>query len=296
MIYYSPKYIEPLFRPPSEGLSMIFQVTIGCSWNRCTFCEMYTSKKYYKRHNADIIEEINKASEFYPQVTKVFLADGDALSLGTKDLLQILQALAQYFPRLRRVSSYVLPRNIAAKSDLELADLAKAGLGLVYLGIESGDDEILQRVKKGETQKSTILALQRLKKAGIKSSVMILNGLGGSTFSSQHAKNSAYVVNETQPEFLSTLVVSFPMGDTRFTKNFGTDFIPLNQKQLFQEMRLFLEHLHLKQTVFRSDHASNYLALKGNLDKDKEKLLALLDKAIWEPETVQLRPEWMRSL
>jgi len=291
-------YIEPVFRPPSEARSLILQVTNGCSWNRCTFCEMYTQpqKKFRARRPEDVRGDIEKAAAALPDVRRVFLADGDAMVLPTRRLLEILGQLRAAFPNLQRVSSYCLPRNLAKKSVEELVQLQEAGLQLLYVGMESGDDEVLARVNKGETWESTRSALVKIREAGMTSSVMVLNGLGGQTLSRQHAINTATLCNETQPEYLSTLVVSFPQGEERFREGFGDDFVPLTQQGLFEEIRLFLEHLELQKTVFRSDHASNYLVLKGTLGRDKQKLLDQVNLAITSPGAVPLRPEWMRGL
>src|SRR5690606_27478177 len=188
------------------------------------------------------------------------------------------------------------PRNLARKSVEELAELREAGLGILYVGMESGDDEVLRRVNKGESYESTRSALEKIGQAGLTSSVMVLNGLGGMTLSRQHAVNTARLCNETQPDYLSTLVVSFPQGEARFRAGFGDDFEPLTQPGLFEEIRLFLEHLELEKTVFRSDHASNYLVLKGVLGRDKTRLLQEVNLALTSPGAVPLRPEWMRGL
>nr|WP_322940282.1 radical SAM protein [Pseudomonas sp. s4] len=289
-------YIEPVFRPPSEAQSLILPVTNGCSWNQCTFCEMYTApqKKFRARDEALVLEEIRRAGEQLI-VNRVFLADGDALVLPTRRLLTILQAIREYMPEVRRVSSYCLPRNLRKKSVGELKELADAGLKMAYVGCESGDDEVLARVNKGETFDSSLSALDKLGQAGITRSVMILNGLGGQALSTQHADNSARLMNEAQPEYLSTLVVSFPMGEARFRQQFA-DYQPLTQLQLFTEIERLLQGLELQQTVFRSDHASNYLVLKGNLGRDKARLLAQVRSAIERPQQANLRQEWQRGL
>ena len=290
------EYIEPVFRPPSEARSLILPVTNGCSWNNCTFCEMYTApqKKFAVRDEKQVLDEIQRVAE-QRIVQRVFLADGDAMALSTRRLLAILQAIAKHLPTVNRVTSYCLPSNLKNKSVSELQELADAGLKMVYVGAESGDDEVLHQVNKGETYASTLSALNKLGDAGIKRSVMILNGLGGRSLSEQHADQSAALMNETQPEFLSTLVVSFPMGDARFKQRFA-EFEPLDQQGLFIELQRLIGQLELEKTVFRSDHASNYLPLKGNLGADKQRFLAQLQQAIEQPETMPLRQEWQRGL
>ncbi|GGE39083.1 radical SAM protein [Halopseudomonas oceani] len=289
-------YIEPVFRPPSEAHSLILPVTNGCSWNKCTFCEMYTApqKKFRARDEAEVLDEIRRVGERYI-VQRIFLADGDAMVLPTHRLLRILEAIAEHIPSVERVTSYCLPRNLKRKSVEELKELREAGLAMLYVGAESGDDEVLERVNKGETAASTADALIKAGDAGLKRSVMILNGLGGASLSAQHALNSAKLLNETQPEFVSTLVVSFPQGMARFQQRYP-DFVELNQQQLFRELREFVAALTLDNSTFRSDHASNALVLKGELGRDKERLLAQIDQAISRPEQAGLRPEWMRGL
>nr|WP_298109466.1 radical SAM protein [uncultured Pseudomonas sp.] len=289
-------YIEPVFRPPSEAHSLILPVTNGCSWNHCTFCEMYTQeqKKFRARDEVQVLEEIRRAGERMI-VQRVFLADGDALVLPTRRLLAILGAIREFMPEVERVSSYCLPRNLRKKSIDELKELADAGLRMAYVGCESGDDEVLARVNKGETFESSLSALDKLGQAGISRSVMILNGLGGAALSAQHADNSARLMNEAQPEFLSTLVVSFPQGEARFRQGFS-DYQALTQQQLFVEVERLLQGLELRDTVFRSDHASNYLVLKGNLGADKARLLAQVREAIERPQGAGLRQEWQRGL
>ncbi len=289
-------YDEPLFRPPSEAYSLIFQVTLGCSWNRCAFCEMYTSKKFSVKKETDVFKEIEAFREYSSDIRKVFLADGNAFVLSFERLSRILDKLHESFPKLNRVSAYALPKDILSKSDKELKTLSDKGLKLLYVGIESGDDELLQRIHKGETFESSSEALIKARKAGIKLSVMILNGLGGKKYSEQHAINSAKVVNATQPEYLSTLVLSFPYGMDHFKKRFEGEFKELSKTELILEMGNFINHLQLESTIFRSDHASNYLILKGILNRDKGELLRRISQVLQDPSHANLRPEWMRGL
>ena len=292
------RYVEPVFRPPSEAESLILPVTDGCSWNECTFCEMYTApqKKFRARDEAEVLESIRLTGERYgDQVRRVFLADGDATVLPTRRLLTILAAIRTHLPAVRRISSYCLPRNLRKKSQAEVDELAAAGLSMVYIGAESGDDQVLAAVHKGETFETTREALDKLGAAGITRSVMILNGLGGKVYSRQHAENSARLANATQPEYLATLVVSFPLGEQRFRSGFP-EWEPLSQHELFVETEQFLSALELKRTVFRSDHASNWLVLKGTLGADKARLLAQVRQAIENPEQAHLRPAWARGL
>jgi radical SAM superfamily enzyme YgiQ (UPF0313 family) len=291
-------YIEPLFRPPSEANSLILQVTNGCSWNRCTFCEMYTQpqKRFRPKAQQDIEQELAALARVGVAPRRIFLADGDAMTLSFRRLKLILETIRRILPATQRVSSYCLPRNLKNKTVEQLQELRALGLELFYVGCESGDDLVLERVSKGETFDSSLAALTKIKAAGAKSSVMILNGLGGQRYSEQHAVNSARLMSAAQPEYLSTLVVSFPLGEERYQAGFGGKYEPLDQPGLFREMLLLLENLELENTIFRSDHASNYLILKGTLNRDKPRLLQTVHAALERPGTVPLRPEWARGL
>jgi radical SAM superfamily enzyme YgiQ (UPF0313 family) len=258
---------------------------------------MYTAaqKKFRVRENNEVIDSIRRTAEMYGEnIRRVFLADGDALVLPTRRLLPILEAIRTYMPAVHRVSSYCRPANLGKKQQSEIDELAAAGLTMVYVGAESGDDQVLAAVKKGETFDTTRECLDKLGTAGITRSVMVLNGLGGKIWSEQHAVNSARLANMTQPEFLATLTVSFPTGEERFRAGFPA-WEPLSQHELFVEMEQLLSHLELKRTVFRSDHASNWLILKGTLGADMQRLLAEVRQAIEAPQEVSLRPAWARG-
>jgi len=292
------RYVDPVYRPPSEADSLILPVTDGCSWNRCTFCEMYTApqKKFRARDEAETLDAIRRCGQqLGGEVRRIFLADGDALVLPTRRLLGVLRAIREHLPAVHRVSSYCLPRNLRRKSVAELRELADAGLALAYVGAESGDDDVLAKASMGETYASTLDALIKLGEAGIRRSVMILNGLGGEALWQQHADNSARLANAAQPEYLATLVVSFPLGEERFRAGFP-DWRPLTIPGLLGEIERFLSGLELRRTVFRSDHASNWLVLKGTLGADKERLLGEVRAALAHPESAPLRPAWARGL
>ncbi|MGB0806621.1 MAG: radical SAM protein [Salibacteraceae bacterium] len=290
MYSFPIQYHEPLFRPPSEGNSLIFQITLGCSWNKCAFCEMYTSKSFKARKEEDVFEEIETFVPYASQITKVFLADGDPLVLSTPRLIRILEKLNQTFPNLRRISTYASPSNLSRKSMEDLILLRENGLSLLYVGIESGDSEVLEAIQKGETYQTTIEGLNKSKEAGMDASVMIINGVGGIHLTKQHAINSAKVLNATQPKFASTLVLTAHKGLEHYQNRYQGEFIELTNAQLFQEMKLFMEHLELEHTIFRSDHASNRLVLKGTLGKDKERFLQQINEAIYNPKGDSIRP------
>ena len=276
------QYIEPLFRPPSEARSLIFQVTNGCSWNRCSYCEMYTDpqKKFRARPESEVLAEIRNCAAQGLTPRRVFLADGDALVLPMRRLRNILEEIRISLPTVKRVSSYCLPANLKRKSDDDLAELEALGLKIIYMGAESGDDEVLQKIDKGETHATTAEALLRARAAGIKTSVMILNGLGGRALSRQHAMASARLANETQPDYLATLVLTFYKGRERFETGFDNRFEELDTVGLCEEMKTFIGALELESTIFRSDHVSNHMVLKGVLGKDKARLLQQIDQSI----------------
>lgn len=296
MNYFQIEYDEPLFRPPSEANSLILQVTFGCSWNKCSFCEMYTSKIFRPKEEEKVLREINAVARLQPDIRKVFLADGNPMALSTKRLLKILLAVKEAFPKVRSVSTYSLPSNLISKSAEELKELKEAGLKLVYVGIESGDDEVLTMINKGETFASTAEGLLKAKEAGIKLSVIILNGVAGKNYSKQHAINSARLLNLIQPEFASVLVLSFPFGIERYQQKFNGEYVPMTIPELLQEMKEFISHTELGSTIFRSNHASNYLLLSGILGRDKLQFLEHLHFAISNPKIAGLRAEWQRGL
>jgi radical SAM superfamily enzyme YgiQ (UPF0313 family) len=290
------KYDEPLFRPPAEAASLIFQITYGCSWNRCAFCEMYTTKHFSVRKEEEVIREIELTASAFPETRRIFLADGNPMVLSASKLMRILDAIKKHFPKANRISTYALPGDITAKTIEELATLKNAGLKTLYVGIESGDDEVLKSNNKSETFNSTVDGLLKAKSAGIKLSVMILNGLGGLSYSQQHAENTARLMNIVQPEFLSSLVLSFPFGKDHFKKRFQGEYIDMTIAELLSEMKMFIGKTELHSTIFRSDHASNYLALNGVLNRDKPELMENLTRAINDPGKAGLRSEWMRGL
>jgi radical SAM superfamily enzyme YgiQ (UPF0313 family) len=259
---------------------------------------MYTQphKQFQLKPQTVIDAELQALAASGMAVRRIFLADGDAMTLSFRRLQDILVSIKKHFPDVQRIASYCLPRNLLHKTVAELATLRELGLSLYYVGCESGDDTVLARVSKGETYESSLAALLKIRAAGSKSSVMILNGLGGSRYSHQHAIQSARLMNAVQPDYLSTLVVSFPLGINRFQEGFAGEFEPLNQPGLFREMHTLLSELELTQTIFRSDHASNYLVLRGTLGKDKPRLLDLVATALDKPGAVPLRQEWQRGL
>ena len=292
-------YVEPVFRPPSEARSLILQVTNGCSWNRCTFCEMYSDpqKKFRVKNHQQIEQDLQLVARHGHPVRRIFLADGDAMTLSFTRIKSILETVYKYLPDVQRISSYCLPRNLKNKSVEELAELKQLGLSLLYVGCESGDDTVLKKVSKGENYQSSLQALLKIRDSGMLASVMILNGLGGKKYSEQHAINSAKLVTEAQPRYLSTLVASFhKRGVQRFQEGYNGEFELLKQPELFREMEILLSELKLDSTIFRSDHASNYLVLKGVLNRDRDRLLKTVRTALNKPGAIPLRQESQRGL
>lgn len=259
---------------------------------------MYTApqKRFQPQDLSAIETQLQQIVEAGYPVFRVFLADGDAMTLSVRRLNEILDLLNRWLPHKPRVSAYCLPRNLRNKSVDELRELREKGLSLLYVGCETGDNELLTLISKGESFDSSLDALQKMHEAGIKSSVMVLNGLGGPALSERHALESARLMNAAQPHYLSTLVVELPKGTQRFNANFDGDWRKLGKLELFREMETFLTALALKNTIFRSDHASNYLVLKGVLGKDKEALLNIVRTAINQPGRIPLREEWQRGL
>ncbi len=259
---------------------------------------MYTQpqKRFQPQDLSAIEAQLRQIVEAGYPVYRVFLADGDAMTLSVRRLHEILDLLNRWLPHKPRVSAYCLPRNLRNKSVDELRELREKGLSLLYVGCETGDNELLTLISKGESFDSSLDALQKMHAAGIKSSVMVLNGLGGPELSERHALESARLMNAAQPHYLSTLVVEFPNGTQRFNDPFDGRWRKLGKLELFREMETFLTALELKNTIFRSDHASNYLVLKGVLGKDKESLLNIIRTAIHQPGRIPLREEWQRGL
>ncbi len=274
------QYNEPVFRPPAESASAIIQATYGCSWNKCAFCEMYQSKKFTARKSEEVKQEVELLSRYYKGIKKVFLADGNAMILSTSKLLDIISEINNQFGKLQRISSYAMPRDIISKSHEELKELRSNGLKLLYIGIESGDDELLTIQNKGESYQSTKEGILKAHEAGIDTSVMIINGLGGKIYSEQHIVNSARLINEINPKFLSTLNLSFPYGIEHFKKRFQGEFIPLTSAEILNEMKMFISSLNLSGTIFRSDHVSNQIILKGILSRDNETLIDQINQVL----------------
>ncbi len=275
------EYDYPLFRPPAEANNFIIQVTLGCSYNNCSFCSMYKTKKYQARELEDVYAEIDSVANSYPDIHKVFLADGDALALSSSHLLLILKYLQKSFSKLRRVSLYASAQNILSKSKEELELLCENKLNLLYYGIETGSDLILKKITKGVTKTQIIDSLNLASSSGMKISTTVILGIGGAKYSSLHVEETAKIINATKVNYLSTLQLGLEDdAKQNFYKHFE-DFTPLNDLKIVQEQKRFLELLHPScKIIFRSNHASNALHLAGTLPRDTEKLIQDLDIAL----------------
>ncbi len=289
------RYEEPVFRPPSEADSFLLQLTLGCSHNECTFCEMYRTKRFRVRPESLIREDIMLGRKVLgSHVRRAFLCDGDAFVLSPKRLLRTVEMLKMAWPRLGRVGSYANARDVLKKSPEDLRRLREAGLGILYFGLESGDDEVLKKARKGSDAASMTAAVRKAQDAGIKASVMVLIGLAGRAGSDQHARRSAEVASRMQPRFLSLLTIT-PIDGTPFGDEVASGAVELLEPiDTLREVRTIVAGLELQGTVFRSNHASNYLPLSGRFPQDKARLLAELDAALGG-ET-PLRPEFLRGL
>lgn len=264
-----------VFRPPSEAESFILRVTVGCSHNKCTYCNMYRDVKFRVRSMDEITAQIQKASVYAGYIRRVFLADGDALILPTDRLLEILGQIKLTFPKLQRVSCYASPKSILLKSQEDLVKLRLAGLQLIYYGLESGSDEVLTDVRKGVTAQESVDAGQKVVSAGIKLSLMVILGLAGLTGSKEHAQATAKAVNLIKPNMLSALTLMLYRGSELLDKFEQGKFMPLNPEQIMLELHEMLEHIELpinNPCIFRSSHPSNYVMLAGTLPKDKKRL------------------------
>lgn len=288
------EYEGIVYRPPSEARSFILQVTIGCANNSCTFCTMYKDKQFRIRTMDEIRCDIAEVSERYGSSRiRIFLADGDALVLETGQLLKILHLLHEYFPNADRITSYGTPKDVLRKTPQQLHALREAGLDMVYMGAESGCDEVLAEIKKNATSEEIALAGQRLRDAGIAVSVTLISGLGGKTHLKEHAVDSAKLISAICPEYVGFLTLMLD-GTAPIEERIRTGQMELlTPEEIVDEMELFLRHVDAPGTVFRSNHASNYMLLKGTLNDDIPAMLSQLEKI---RETHGYRSESWRSL
>jgi len=286
--------VEPVIRPPAEADSFLLQVTLGCSADRCNFCGAYKGKPFRVKDPGEIFLDIEHYARRYPGTRRVFLMDGDALVLGNSQLVPVLEKLGQVFPHLSRVSAYANGTNITRKNDAELAELYARKLSLIYMGLESGSQPVLDWCGKTSSVESMIEAVQRADQAGIRSSVIVLLGLGGKKYSADHVQGTIEALNRMQPRYLSFLTLMVIPGTPLAEEVRRGDFKQLAPEDLLKEAYEMIRGLELKRTVFRSDHASNYLALEGKFPKDKPALLKVLRAAI--DGKIKLRSDLARGL
>ncbi len=288
-------YAEPVYRPPSEAKSLIFQVTLGCSFNQCSFCDMYRNKEYSEKTWDEVKAEIDLMAKQLPDTTRIFLADGDAINISTDYMVQIVEYLYNSFPKLERVSCYAMPMNLLKKNPEELKKMHEAGLKMLYLGIESGSDIILKKITKGATAETIIRACRKAIETGFTLSCIIILGLGGKTHSTEHIKETARVVSASSPHYLGTLTLILETGvKQEFLTKFGEEFHPINDEEALIELHDLVEQIDVKEKMlFRANHGSNAYNIAGTFPDEKN---AMLEKISWlkeHPENV--RPEGFRA-
>ena len=286
--------LGPVYRPPSEADSYLLRVTIGCSHNECVYCAMYRHKTFSARPLADVLEDVERAGRRFPRTSRVFLLDGDAMTLSTARLVPVLEALNAAFPHLARVGTYVNAVSVLRKTDEDLRRLRDLKLSIGYLGLETGDPVTAERIVKGATVEEEVEAVRRAQAAGIKMSVMVLLGMGGRERSREHAERTAEALTAMDPRYVSCLCVSPVPGTPLFDQVSAGTFQPILPEETLDELRTIGGRTRVSGAVFRSNHASNYLPLAGRLPADRERLLAEIDAA--RRGEVPLVPEEFRGL
>jgi len=288
------EYAYPLYRPPSEANSLIFQVTLGCSFNQCSYCDMYRTKKYSERSWEEIQREIDLTSKWYPATKRIFLADGDAINLSTERLVQILEYINKKFPSLERVSSYAMPKNLLQKTNTELMTLRAAGLKMLYVGVESGSDKVLKKITKGATYKTIVQSCKKAIENNYVLSCMIILGLGGKKYTYEHIEETAKIISEVSPDYLGAL--NLHLDDSlynEFMTKFKEPFEFLDDLQILNELKLLIYKINPSSPIiFRANHASNVYSIKGTLPSDKLKILELISQLKKHPE--MLKPKVLR--
>ena len=282
------RYEGSVYRPPSEAYSLIVQVTIGCAHNKCTFCSMFKNKKFRVRNVNEVLEDLDAARQHYRKVTRIFLADGDALVLQNKDLLIILDYIKKLFPECERVGIYGSPQDVLRKTKEELIELSEHGIGIIYIGAESGSDKVLKDIQKGATREELIKAVRMIEDSGIPASVTFISGLAGNDGWEDHAIESGTMISEMEPSYVGLLTLITEPGAELHKDIKEGRFITLSPVDVLKETELLLENINITKTcVFRSNHASNYVSLKGDLPQDKERMLQQLRSAMNNAETLK---------
>lgn len=275
------RYIGDIYRPPSEAYSLLVQVTIGCSHNKCTFCNMYKAKQFKVRKPEEVLEDLAWARSHYNRVERIFLCDGDALCLANHKLLVILDYIKEHFPECERVTTYGRATDVIRKTDEELRELKEHGLEMVYIGAESGSQKILDKVNKGETREELIEGVQRLEKAGIKTSVTFISGLAGPDDWQEHAIETGKMIAEMNASYVSLLTLMLQPPAPLLDDYRDGKFKLLTAEEVLAETCLMLQYARpSKPCVFRSNHASNYVSLRGNLPMDNESMIASLKRCM----------------
>ncbi len=289
------RYIGNIYRPPSEAYSLLLQVTVGCSHNKCTFCNMYKDKQFRLRPMEDVLEDLEWARKSYRRVGRIFLCDGDALCLKNSKLLTILDRIRELFPECERVTTYGRASDALRKSDEELRELRAHGLTMVYLGAESGSPKVLEMVKKGETAEELIDGVHKMEDAGLQTSVTFISGLGGPELMEEHAVESGKMIAEMNASYVSFLTLMLERPAPLLEDYKAGRFKLLTPLEVLQEAAIMLDHARPKKTcVFRSNHASNYVSLKGNLPQDNDRMIAALRRCMEDQRL--LKDECFRML
>ncbi|MDM8555125.1 radical SAM protein [Desulfococcaceae bacterium HSG7] len=287
-------YEGNIIRPPSESNSILLQVTVGCSHNKCTFCGTYAGERFKIKPDAIIKEDINFAAQYCRRQRRVFLCDGDALIIPMPRLLFILTAIKKELPWVTRVGAYANAKSLKMKTVEELQELRSHGLGILYMGLESGDDVTLKKIKKGASSKTMIAMGRKAKSSGMKLSLTVLLGLAGRSRSLQHAEATGHVLSAIDPDYIGALSLMLIPG-TLLNRDYEEgEFTLLNADEMLRELRAMISATHLSHGLFHANHASNYLPIRARLPKDKTSTLELIDKAL--SGGIELRPEWVRAL
>lgn len=282
------RYEGSVYRPPSEAYSLIVQVTIGCAHNKCTFCSMFKDKRFRVRNVIEVLEDLDYARQHYRRVNKIFLADGDALVLKNKDLLVILNHIKKLFPECERVGIYGSPQDVLRKSKEELVELLEHGIGIIYIGAESGSDKVLKEIQKGATRAEIIQAVKMIESSGIKSSVTFISGLAGKNGWEDHAIESGTMISEMEPSYVGLLTLITEPGAELHRDIVEGKFQTLSPLEVLKETELLLDHTIVEKTcVFRSNHASNYVSLKGDLPQDRDRMIRQIRQAMENSEMLK---------
>jgi len=290
------KYEGDIIRPPSEAYSLLLQVTVGCSHNKCTFCPSFKDKRFRIKSLEEIEEDLIDASRLIRHVDRLFLCDGDALIIPQKRLLEILEAVQKHLPGVRRIGTYGNAKSILRKSVEELCELKEHGLGIVYLGIETGNEELLLKIRKGATYDQIVEAGRRVKEAGITLSATVLLGIGGIEKSMQHARDTARILTDVDPDFAGVLTVMVVPGTPLDEERKAGSFILPGTFDLLKELGVILSAARFSNCFFTANHASNYLPIRARMPRDREKVIRLIDEVVRRSDTSMLRPESMRGL